>query len=249
MSIYDEFIYDEKILYDLFAEAKEKDEFEFCCTLLRVRGMHSAGWDSLNESQLLMNQMLSLINAPLQDVFRIRLCLILYCHITEMNDFYHITMNLLRIIQGDRYSINPFDIVHFNDNKQTRYPIDKVQRIKEISSALNMSSIGELYDYLLLNHVRNAVFHSDYVLYNNEFRIISGKGINIEGTITNSFPIEWLFKKIEICINLISQLLCLINEHRRSYKEEKIVKGRIATDQFEDITLTVDANGLSGFRC
>lgn len=87
--------YASNMIGDLFNKAKEKDEFEFCCTLLRGRGKESAGWDSLFESYNLIKQTLSLISAPVDGLFKIRLLLLLYCHITEMNDFYSIVANLL----------------------------------------------------------------------------------------------------------------------------------------------------------
>jgi len=63
------------IINDLFIKAKEKDEFEFCCTLLRIRGNESAGWDSLEESYSLITNILSIISAPIDNLFRVRLCL------------------------------------------------------------------------------------------------------------------------------------------------------------------------------
>jgi len=48
-------------LNDLFLRAKEVDEFEFICTLIRVRGLEGPGWDPLVESNQLINQVLSLV--------------------------------------------------------------------------------------------------------------------------------------------------------------------------------------------
>jgi hypothetical protein len=44
----------------LFAVAKAKDEFEFACTLLRVRGMEDVGWDPFQETQQLVDDTMSL---------------------------------------------------------------------------------------------------------------------------------------------------------------------------------------------
>jgi len=35
----------------LFDNAKEVDEFEYCFTLLRIRGIEDHGWDPLRESE------------------------------------------------------------------------------------------------------------------------------------------------------------------------------------------------------
>jgi hypothetical protein len=79
----------------LFNTAKAADEFEFCCTLLRIRGLESPGWDPLQESISLIDQLLALIEAPIQESLQYRLILMLYCHITEMNDLYNILGNLI----------------------------------------------------------------------------------------------------------------------------------------------------------
>jgi len=132
------------IINDLFIKAKEKDEFEFCCTLLRIRGNESAGWDSLEESYSLITNILSIISAPIDNLFRVRLLLLLYCHITEMNDFYNIVANLLWILLGERYHINPF-YYKLYENRRTIYsPESKVDRIIELSVRVRLTEVGDL---------------------------------------------------------------------------------------------------------
>lgn len=237
------------ILINLFKEAKEKDEFEFCCTLLRVRGIESPGWDSLNESMILINQILSLINVPLDGEYKIRLSLLLYCHITEMNDLYNTIANLLWILLGERYSIDPFFYKLYSDGQSVNYPEGKVKRIKELAERAGKPEIGELYDFLLVKQVRNAVYHSDYCIYQDKFRIIRGMGVDINGIIEHEIPLEWLLRKIEVAINVMLQILNLIMSYRKSYKKEKIIKGRMEAHNYCDVKLLVDDGGLVGFSC
>ena len=237
------------IMEKLFLTAKEKDEFEFCCTLLRVQGMRSAGWDSLFESHKLITDMLSFLETPLEGKFKLRLLLLIYCHITEMNDFYSITANLLRVLKGERYSINPFLYLLYEDRQTVTSPIGKVDRIKFLSQNTEMEEIGNIYDYMLIRQVRNAFFHSNFVLYNNEFRITQGEGVNIEGVIQSSIPLEWLMPRIEFAVNLYLKLFSLIDEHIHSYNQDKRVSGRFgAMGQNVAITLKANENGLYGFQ-
>ena len=62
----------------LFNQAREADEFEYVCALLRIRGMEDAGWDPLEETQHFYNDIGALMEAPLNDYARIRLGLLLY---------------------------------------------------------------------------------------------------------------------------------------------------------------------------
>jgi hypothetical protein len=247
MSKFDDFNF--VLLKDLFEMAKDKDEFEFCCTLLRVRGLESAGWDTLEESHSLINNIITMMSAPIDTLFRIRLSLLLYCHITEMDDFYKIIGNLLWILTGKRYCMDPFYYTLYPDRKAANNPESKVKRIKEISSEANIPLVGELYEYLLVRQVRNAFFHSDYTLFNNEFHIVNGEGVLIDGIITKVVPLDWIFSRIELMVNVMIEILRLLRLHRESYIEDKIVKGRMSyNESYVDIVLMADETGLYGIR-
>jgi hypothetical protein len=49
-------------LHGLFDAAKAVDELEFGCTLLRVRGMESAGWDPFGETHQLVEDLMTLVS-------------------------------------------------------------------------------------------------------------------------------------------------------------------------------------------
>lgn len=156
---------------DLFQRARQQDEFEFVCTLLRFRGMEDQGWDTLEESWKLISQVLAQTEAPIQADFRLRLHLFLYCHVTEMDDLYHLTGNLLRVVLGDRYTLAPFRSGMFGETTEAKYPPAKVVRINKWSKEAGIPEIGEVLSAALVPEVRNAFFHSDYILFDNEFRI------------------------------------------------------------------------------
>jgi hypothetical protein len=246
MYTYDEIM---DLLNELFKQAHDVDEFEFCCTLLRVRGVETSGWDSLNESVEFINNTLELMETNIEDDYKLRLLVLTYCHITEMNDFYNILMNMLRIIDGQGYSMKPFSKCNFIDNVEAVYPNEKVKRIKEISIKANFIRIGEYLDYILENKIRNAFFHSDFTISGNYFRIVNGSGVNVDGHLTNEIKIEWLLPKIEMAINIIRGMIHLVISSKENYKKEEVIRGRIISDnQFGDVTLLVNEKGLIGFK-
>jgi hypothetical protein len=241
--------YDITKLELLFNEAKNSDEFEFCCALLRIQGMADVGWDAFEESYVLINQAMSLINAPMEGAFKMRMLLLLYCHITEMNDFYNITANLLWIKQGQRYRIDPFYFELFEDRKTVYSPERKCVRIGELSEKSNDLYFKDLYSDMVCKQVRNAFFHSNYTLHKDEFRIIKGEGVSIDNTITSVVPWSWLMDRIELTVNFAMHIFTLINNHRISYEDNKIVEGRIlGGDAKAEIILLADKNGLYGFK-
>lgn len=239
-----------KLLSELFVKAKSVDEFEYCCTLLRVSGMESPGWDLLHESDQLTQQLLAMINAPIENRFRHRLYFFLYCHLTEMEDIYNIVGNMLRVIKGERYSMKPY-IAELDSSKQeARVPSTKVVRIRKWSDEIGFGKLGEMFAFCLVKEVRNAFYHSDYILTEESFNIKQGQGVRVDNTITNKIPHNWLMPRVELGINAALAVIGLTFAHIRSYKQDKVVKGRFTSDgSYEDIQLTVrEGFGLSGFK-
>ena len=240
----------EELIRILFEKAKKRDEFEFCCTLLRVRGLESPGWDPLSESSQLAQQILSLIQAPVESSLRLRLTLFLYCHLTEMNDLYNIVGNMLRIIQGHRYTMNPFIASLHKSKIEARSPFSKTKRISEWANEVGFKEIGEFFTLSLVKQVRNAFFHSDYILTNDSFNIKHGEPVKIGDIYQQVIPYSWLMPRLELGINMGLFTINITLDNIRSYKKDKLVKGRLAADGgYIDIQLTVEKGyGLTGFK-
>lgn len=227
----------------LFIGAKAADEFEFCCTLLRVRGLESPGWDPLRESISLIDQLLALIEAPIQESLQLRLILMLYCHVTEMNDLYNILGNLIRIAcHNDRYSM-----VLFPDSK---YPTQKINEIMAWANGTDFAMIPQHLEAMLVRQLRNSFFHSDYVLTSNAVNLRNDQFVEIDGIRQQSIPLTWLQPKVNSTINIVRHVIDKTIESMRAYKESKIIKGRFGpNDSWMDLELTVDSKwGLTGFR-
>jgi hypothetical protein len=240
----------EILLEPIFLKAREKDEFEFCCSLLRIRGCEDAGWDPLIENSELINQLLSLIKESDDSKLRIRLLLFLYCHVTEIEDLYNVIGNLMRVCLGHRCSMSPFTGDLHSSGKPANSPYSKVKRLSEWSSEVDAPDIGNMLTYMLVRQVRNAFFHSDYVVHDNQFNIKYGDGVLVDHVITRAIPLDWLMPRIELGINFSLAFIGLIQKYMRSYKEEKVVKARILhNDEVDDMLLTIKPGyGLAGFR-
>ena len=238
-----------KLLVPLFEEAKDVDEFEFCCAILRIRGTEGHGWDSLVESSQFMNQVGLLLQTPVDSTLKKRLLLSLYCHATEIDDIYNIIANLLIIIRGERYIMDYFRFVKDENGNKIRYPHQKIKEVKVLAKDTAFEKIGEVMDYFLEKNVRNAFYHSDYVLYKEEFNIIHGDGVLINGIITPAVPYQWLAPKMHTGINFAFEVIKLIEKYRKSYKKEKVVPARFLADGgIEDLMLRVKSGyGLIGF--
>lgn len=104
--------------------------FEFVCTLVRAAGMQGPEWDPFYESEAVLDDLTNLAKLELPaDRFpnpgrtRVRLALLSYCHLTEMDVPYALIANLLRNRLGRKYDTEPFlDLMLPNGRKPQRRP-------------------------------------------------------------------------------------------------------------------------------
>ncbi len=243
-----------EILNSLFLKAKSKDEFEYICALLRIRGMESAGWDPFEETQHLFNDIVSLAQSPLKGDTQIRLLLFLYCHITEVDAIYCVLENMLRTIEGERCSIAPFRHLYgkrkniFNSRPPSAKQV--IKSLQEHAQKLGEKELNDLLIWMFNDQVRNAFFHSDYIIFNDEFRSREAN-FRTGNTITKSMKIDGLIELINRGLNFFQGFMSVYYEHRLSYKEPKIIYGRIGPNgEFEPVELLIGDNngGVYGFK-
>lgn len=165
------------LLSPIFEAAKSKSEFEFIFTLLRVTSAQSPGWDVYDTTEDVfwkVGQLLDTIKSVSSNRY---LSLWLYGHIIEASEPYQILANLLRVASGERYLVNNFPDERRGRYTQPQSPGKKIVSILKIAKKLGMEkNINPLVD-IYNRELRNAIFHSDYTFYNNEFRIPSSKSV------------------------------------------------------------------------
>lgn len=241
-----------EILGPLFNQARERDEFEFVCTLLRIRGLEGPGWDPLQESMALSSQLIALIQGPLEAHLKTRLMLFLYSHLLEMPDLHDVPCNLLRVVEGDRCSGWPFDeLPKPTKNQVPAFPLnDQCRQLLAYSEHVGRPEIGRLFACICLRQVRNAFAHSNYGFTEKHFNIVDGDGLAVDGLIRHEIPWDWLWPRMNLGVNVARSIMDLMIEHARSYKVNRRVKGRFGPgDRWVDLELLTDPNwGLLGFR-
>lgn len=173
-------------LFDPTPHMRQDRLFELVCTLVRAAGMQDAGWDARLESEAVLDDLQSLANLDLPpDKFmspertRMRLWLLAYCHLTEMDLPYSLLANLLHLRLGHKYQINPFaDLARVVGKKTKRpksmpaSPNQKIVRIIQLSKEVSLTGVGDAMHEIHDGIIRNAVYHSDYVIYNGQVRLL-----------------------------------------------------------------------------
>jgi hypothetical protein len=239
-------------LHALFDEARSVDEFEFGCALLRFRGMQDAGWDPFVETQLLVEDLMALISAPIRAHTQVRLGLLLYSHLTEVGAVYDMLANLVRVIAGARYSIDPFLEFYPRNRKgelQFLSTTKKVSVLKEMLDQAGHASVAELLDWFFNAPVRNAFAHADYTLHEDKFRSGSER-FEIGGIETSELELQTLGEVLNRALAFYEAFMTEYGSQRGGYSANKLITGRISGGaKRESIELLADPeHGLYGFR-
>lgn len=171
--------------------------FEFVCTLVRSSGIQDSDWDPWYESQATLDDLRNLSSLELPpdrfpdaDRTRMRLALLSYSHLTEMDLPYELVANLLSLRLGKKYNVSPFRDLAVPTRRKKRglipkliapSPGKKIVRIRELSDAAKLPQIGAAFEEIYDNEIRNSIYHSDYTLTNKEFRMRSGVRLSRAG--------------------------------------------------------------------
>lgn len=242
----------EKNLGILFKTAIQKGKaFEFACSLLRVGGIEDEGWDEMNESLntiALFDELAN--NAPenwsntkkraIQD----RIWLFTYCHLIEMSAPYDLILNLLRLSEGKCYTIDPFNLAEKRKGKSVFnkqpiiYPAGKIHTIQTYDkNNIIAPSLLEIYD----NDIRNAFFHSDFVISKKEFHIPSRP-------IDSVFKLKDIREKARKAFIFYNLIFSFWESYRKLYKNFKEQEYDFAKDYGEKLKYLVERGRLVGFE-
>jgi hypothetical protein len=218
--------------------------FEYVCCLVRPTGIQMEGWDPLIESTELVTNLTALSRMELAgDAFpnpertRARIALVSYCHLTEVDFFYELIVNLLRVRCGEKFQMMPFhDLAKPVKHKSTGFiekylppnPTKKIARIGELSRKAGLPDVGAVWAEIHYGDIRNAVFHADYTLTDTEFRMMKGRYSSSKGYLTPVVPLADLEA---IFMRTFAFYSALLAHHKRA---------RLAFADFKDKALPYD---------
>jgi hypothetical protein len=257
------------VLNDLFDPTPHMNSiriFEFVCALVRAGGLELGGFDPWYESKAIIDDIRNLSQLPLSEEHfpdpvktRIRLALVAYCTLTEMDLPYVLIANLLRLRCGEKYHLEPFhDLAQKRPPKKGRAfgkvvpatPAQKIRRITDLAKKAKMEAVStaleENYDSVL----RNAVYHSDYVLHDDSLIIRKDSRLSKkEGHYTPRIDLDELDEVITSAFACFSALFSLYERCRRSFGDFRDAFFPYDGHYKGVLQLLFDAEGvLIGFR-
>ena len=235
----------EKSVKNLFVKAKSIDELAYIFAILGINsGIEDIGWQPISETQSLIQDIVSIINIPLNQYTKIRLMLLLYCQITESNYLYHVLYNMLLCIEEKE----PPKIFNFLDQFQKSSPPSVKSKVKQIcvkANKLGHAEISKILNIIFDSSLRNAISHADFILFEDELRL--KHGIEVKKIKLNE--VSNLIHNTLIFFDVFFQIL---TEHKMAYKDGHVISNRKrkSGSPLADVTLKVNKKyGLCGFSC
>lgn len=231
----------------LFDFVKKVDEFEFLNILIGYNGMGDQRFLShIYESETLIKEIKNLIDNTSDKHTKTRLGLLLYGHIFEMDELYNVLGNLLRVATAQDLRYIPDLYNRFDQDDIT--PTEKLNRLLDHGVQCRFDDFIKELQSLYYNRIRNAFAHSSYTLIENEFIIIKGKEVEIDGVAKKSVDLdEFLLPLIQESLLFINEFFSLLKEHKMSYKSNKVIQGSLSN--IEPIMILGNPeDGLIGFE-
>ena len=166
----------------LWRDAFQRRPFDTICTLLRVAGLQDAGWDPFEESTAAFedfNWHLKAEDEALSSKSQWRIGLLIYCQAIEMSAVHATLANILRILLGQPYHLNPLGSLGRPDKRRTFrfYPPSakvKWKKLRDMATDAECADLIRIIDAVYNDSVRNAFSHSDYILSDTHFRWTEG---------------------------------------------------------------------------
>jgi hypothetical protein len=219
--------------------ARKKDEFAYLHAVLGINGgMEDAGWQPFDETRAFVADFVKLINSKkLGDHTKTRLALVVYCHITEANFIYHDVFNLL--LAADGQPVRIFNFINKVQNGKPPSVNAKLADVKATADRMGHGDITAMFDEIWKPDIRNAVFHSDYILFGDKLRI------KHRVTQYAEFPIADVFALLQKTLHLFDALIDARVKGLRSFSKGHKITGRMSPKgyQLSTIDVTVDDNG------
>jgi len=208
-------------------------DFKFIQVLFGAGVMGMNIHQSMRETMMLVSNMRKFISDKNYKDDNFRIGLMIYCHISEADFIPRILHNLLSVKDGD-YNAFPFP----RRGNLESSPKKKIEQLKEKDEEL-----GVLLEKIYNSDLRNAFFHSDYVL------TVDGIAINV---FRNMRQQTILYSELEDILQKMLFFFDCFMETWLAYKSEIYKKGDVikGDDPFNNWELIFEEsnNQVIGFK-
>ena len=225
---------------ELFELAKVRNELHFALSLApEFRGCQGPGWSTAEDAHSAFNEYLQFLNDGALTSLKARVALGFYCHLAEASGFYEIPKNMLRVAEGEKYSLWPFQTLverHKVSGAVIAPNANKVLRdLAGHAKCVGLDSLAEVFRDAFDADLRNGYAHADYIVWNDGIRLRKRNGGNAKLVSWPEFNAHF-----HRGINFFHLLGQIVQEYMDSYNPAKQIRGQLAHEPESTWTIHAD---------
>ncbi|GLQ06074.1 hypothetical protein GCM10007924_12950 [Sneathiella chinensis] len=146
--------------------------------------MQDAGWSTTITAQQVFEELNERMAAsPVETLAEMRIILLLYCQLSEAGGVYESLKNMMGIVENAPYNLWPFrDLVRVKQNPNRVIGPNANATFRDLAiqaQKIGMTGLSSAFENVFRDDVRNGMYHSDYILWNDGLRLRRRNGGNV----------------------------------------------------------------------
>ncbi|WP_417809593.1 hypothetical protein [Thioclava sp.] len=215
----------------LFKFVRQMSELDFAGSLSgEFRGAQDAGWSTTITAEQVYAELSGRLAAgPVESIADIRVILLLYSQLSEAGGVYETLKNMMGIVEGAPYNLWPFqDLVRVRKNPKRVIGPNANATFRDLATharKIGMIGLSSALENVFRDDVRNGMYHSDYILWNDGLRLRRRNG-------GNATRIEYseVFDLVGIGLAFFETLKMLRTSAVQSYDPPQEIIGRFSAN-------------------
>lgn len=161
----------------LFKFVRRMSELDFAGSLSgEFRGAQDAGWSTTITAEQVYEELSERLAAgPVESVAEMRIILLLYSQLSEAGGVYESLKNMMGIIEMSPYNLWPFrDLVRVRQNPDRVIGPNANATFRDLAAharKIGMIGLSSALENVFRDDVRNGMYHSDYILWDDGLRL------------------------------------------------------------------------------
>lgn len=235
----------------LFKFVRQMSELDFAGSLSgEFRGAQDAGWSTTLTAEQVYEELSGRLAAgPVESIADMRVILLLYSQLSEAGGVYESLKNMMGIVEGAPYNLWPFqDLVRVKQNPKRVIGPNANATFRDLATharKIGMIGLSSALENVFRDDVRNGMYHSDYILWNDGLRLRRRNG----GYAT-CIEYSEVFNLVGIGLAFFESLKMLRTSSVQSFDPPREIIGRFSANPPMPHTVGFDSEtGSFSIRC
>lgn len=215
----------------LFKFARQMNELDFAGSLSgENRGMQDAGWSTIFTAEQVFEELNERVaEGPVKSLADMRIILLLYSQLSEAGGVYESLKNMMGIVEAAPYNLWPFrDLVRVKQYPKRVIGPNANATFRDLATharRIGMTGLSSAFENVFSDDVRNAMYHSDYILWDDGLRLRRRNGGNV-----TCIEYPEVFDLVGVGLAFFQTLLALSRSAAQSFDPPREIIGRFSAN-------------------